>query len=340
MLAACGPAPLLPIIPDHGGPKLTNPELVVITFADDPNRAVFESMASWLVSSDWLTTVGSEYGIGAGSILANIERTDNAPDTITDSEIQNLLLGEVGGGGISANTLYVIFFPSHTSITTMNGTSCRSYLGYHSEVVGAVHVPYAVIPTCTNLQSPPSPLQYAELTMSHEIIEAATNPLNTSNPGFYLPPSSNSAWAALGGELADLCSITPGGILDGGYMVERVWSNRIAKALSGDPCVPSIDSNPYYGVGIAPDTWRAVSPGETVTFTLTGFSFGAVSDWRTFILQAPPGGVSPGQMNNGTTSTLSIDIPPTAYSGWQSKFYVVCEGPSDEHYFPIAVYVP
>jgi hypothetical protein len=80
----------LTTIPDNGGPVLAHPLLVAITYADDPLRSTVEGIGAYLVRSPWLTAVGAEYGVGAGT-FAPVELADHAPDTMDDPAIQSLI---------------------------------------------------------------------------------------------------------------------------------------------------------------------------------------------------------------------------------------------------------
>src|SRR5207249_1454420 len=114
-------------------------------------------------------------------------------------------------------------------------------------------------------------------TLSHEWVEAATDPEVTSggtftlaggpSAAFYGPDQDHAIWALLGGgEAGDLCEpegsrayITPADI---GQSVQRTWSNASGQA-SHDPCVPPT-IGPYFAAAPVLD--------ETVTFksTFTG----------------------------------------------------------------------
>src|SRR5208282_5362572 len=54
-------------VPDNGGPVIAAPVLVSITYSDDSNRATEEAFDAFIVTSNWLATVGPEYRIGAGT---------------------------------------------------------------------------------------------------------------------------------------------------------------------------------------------------------------------------------------------------------------------------------
>ena len=52
-----------PQVPNQGGALLRHPRVVTITYADDPHRVDIDSFARWVTTSQWLITVGAEYGI-------------------------------------------------------------------------------------------------------------------------------------------------------------------------------------------------------------------------------------------------------------------------------------
>jgi hypothetical protein len=154
--------PPLPQIPNLGGPRLTHPGLVVITFADDPDRALFEAHARWIVTSHWLASVGPEYGIGFGSILATARSASAAPSIVSDAEIQAMLASGIRRGRLPqpighapAEALYVVYYPAQTTILLPDGqggnvASCMTFGGYHDESHPAVgpSFSYAVIARC------------------------------------------------------------------------------------------------------------------------------------------------------------------------------------------------
>ena len=80
------------------------------------------------------------------------------------------------------------------------------------------------------------------LALSHELVEAVTDPFVNSNPAYTGIDPDHILWAIAisGAEVADLCeneqpvSLVPADI---GYPVQRIWSNVGAKAGTG-PCVP------------------------------------------------------------------------------------------------------
>jgi hypothetical protein len=149
--------------------------------------------------------------------------------------------------------------------------SCSAFGGYHDNTTQgdsgvAGNFAYAVIPTCS------SSVDDLTAVISHEWVEASTDPFLTSggtftlnggpNAAFYSADKSHVIWDLLGGgEAGDLCEpeapavyITPS---DVGYQVQRTWSNLQAQG-SHDPCAPDIAGAFFDSAPVLP---------ETVTFT-------------------------------------------------------------------------
>jgi hypothetical protein len=242
-------------------------------------------------ASFWSTTT-SEYGIGALSYAGTIDLTDTPPTTIGQTDIEAWVASELQSGAFGTpdpQAIYTIIYPSTTTVTQPNpvspafGTvnSCQSFYGYHDNTSVALgdagtmtSFAYAVIPTCGFLSS-------LTETISHEWVEAATDPEVTSggtftltggpNSAFFGPDANHVIWSLLGGgEAADLCGtdglsayITPPDLANN--WVQRTWSNISAQG-SHDPCVPAI-SNAFFDS--APVLTEMVSFTSALTGTVT-----------------------------------------------------------------------
>jgi hypothetical protein len=285
------PHPALPtLVNASNGAVLATPNAYLIFYPSYPSEANLDSFAQSMAASQaYWTATTSEYGVGALSYKGKIDLTDTPPTTISQADIQTWVASEIQSGAFGTpdpQAIYTIVYPKGTTITQPNpvnaalGTvnSCDSFYGYHdntSVTLGDAGAPtsfaYAVIPTC-------GPLPSLTETISHEWVEASTDPFLTSSgtftlqggpdAAFYSPDASHIVWSLLGGgEAADLCGTEGTAIYISvpafqGDWVQRTWSNASA-AASHDPCVPSV-SGPFFDS--AP-----VLP-ETVTFdsALTG----------------------------------------------------------------------
>lgn len=339
-----------PPIPDQGGNRIGHPQIVVITYADDPNRDEAEAYNAWMAHSTWLTAVGREYGITGADVLANVRFTTNAPTMTSSAEIERFLANGIQNGTLPrpmtalGDALYVVYFPATTTITLTSfgqtSTSCVEFAGYHeSFAVGTETAAYAAIPSCPD--SGMDPTQLLEVSTSHELIEAATDAHPDHEPAFQFAQDSQSAWLVLGGEVADLCIGED--YIDGTRWAARVWSN--AAALAGtDPCIPIDPTRTYFNVSSSPDQIRVAAAGDTVTFPIVGWSTGRVADWT---LQLAPTGtlmapmrVTPTRMNNGRTGTVTVNVPRDAPSGsYVGVLVYSMRSPSDFHVWPLAVIV-
>lgn len=348
------------VVPDQGGTRLTHPQLVVITYADDPNRATLEADAAWVATSGWLTTVGAEYGIGDGSVLANVRRTDAAPVSTTTAEIQAMLEAGVNdhslpraADGTLHDVLYLIYFPSTTTITDPDlGQSCMSYGGYHFEGRDAGGVPfaYAVIPACTAFNPSLTDLEFEEEAVSHEVIEAATDALPTSDPAYAFPQRGPdySPWLYVGPELADLCALRVGpnaAYREGGFVATRMWSNAIAAAGNADPCIP--DSGvPFRSISITPDTIQFITAGESITFAIDAWTTAPVPDYQLYAAVSggtfmPDAVLDRTVVNNGAHATLTVTAPAGSPSGAYALVYVeVVTRTTEYDGIPVVVVVP
>jgi len=85
------PHPPFPTIPDLGGPTFANPRLVTVTFPGYSRKDDVEAFGDWIDASEWLSTVGSDYGIQSATHPSKIVLSDPAPAQIIDEMVQELL---------------------------------------------------------------------------------------------------------------------------------------------------------------------------------------------------------------------------------------------------------
>jgi len=310
------PFSLVPL--NAGGVVLSALELTTIDYAGYDQDQAIQDYARWIVGSSWLSTVGHSYGVGLGTYVQHYTINSPAPSSLTGSDIDNLIESLLGvDGGLPApnpNSLYIIYFPSSTTITG-GGTSCVDYAGYHSEdVAGAYDVPYGVIPTC--------PDQDLSVVVSHELAEAATDPFVGSRPGYRFMNPSDAFTYVSQGEIGDLC-YGLSGTYDGTHTAQRIWSNEEAQTGVGSPCAPVppdevfVDVTPLF-TGIQP-----VSGGAT-TFLLTGWSNNPTAAGTWMISATTLGGTDTGPtlssdtVGDGAHVALTVTFPPTAVSGDQT----------------------
>jgi hypothetical protein len=289
---------------------------------------------------------------------------------IQDADIQTLLydLSLDGGlpppvvldGGGAPPQLYAIFLPYSTTVTGQDiGVSCQDFYAYHSEgQVGATPFAYVVIPNCD-----PANSYGREVSISHELVEAATDPLVNTAPAYANDVYNNGCL----GEIADLCTAYYGFYLVGGsvYGVERIWSNSAADG-GLQPCIPAPegpyanmwpDAGPTMMVICAdpasPDCTSnyLVHAGQTFDLTVTGWTsepsvaFGMVTV-PYFVGGLAPATFSPPVsqdryvLQNGEEAHLTVSIPADVQSNTLGIFSIVSGYDNDNFaYWPILVYV-
>jgi hypothetical protein len=332
---------------DAGGPVLTAPQLVTVTFPGYAEAAHVQGLGAWIASSDWISSIGKDYGVGPGSQVAEVVLPSAAPGTLSDQDIQQLLAGDIANSTLPAptpNTLYVLYIPASTAATSFaGGPDCGAALGH---IVGGYHweaqpstgtpFPYAVIASCEGQAEAD-----LDLSASHEIAEGLTDPFPSSNPSWGIWDTTSS-WSYNNVELADLCVLQT--ITDNGYSLARVWSNSAA-AAGADPCVPvAANALPYFNVSITPSGVATVAAATTLTYQLTGWSLAPVPDWGLSMLVSPYSTFTPATelsvdtLNNGGTATLTLIIPPGTPSGSTADVLVLSQLSSNETaYWPVAV---
>ena len=289
------PHPVLPqLVNNANGKVLTSPKVYLVFYDGYTPTTVtaLQDFAQKMVTSTFWPTTTSEYGVGplayGGTIT--LPATETAPDTIAQADIQTWVATQVEQGTFGTpdpEAIYTIVYPQGTTITQPNPISsllspllsCEAFGGYHDNTTPpdggiAGNYAYAVIPTCT------TSVDDLTAVISHEWVEASTDPFLTSGGTFTLNGGPNAAyysadqnhiiWDLLGGgEAGDLCEpespavyITPS---DLGYEVQRTWSNLQAQG-SHDPCAPDIAGAFFDSAPVLPET---VTFSSTITGTIT-----------------------------------------------------------------------
>jgi hypothetical protein len=295
-----------PQVVDVGGPVLAAPKLVPVFFSNEDPTFMAELSAFTTgigASSYWSATTG-EYGVGAATSTADVDLTEAAPASIADSAIQTWLEGKLDGDDPAwpandANTVYVLYYPSGTSVTldapSGTETSCMDFSGYHSSTQldashGSAPVTYVVIPRCASLGMVTG-IDAATGAASAQLVEAATNPYPLSNPAYAHVDNAHIEWQLVygGSEVGDMCGENAGALIKLSsfpYTVQRTWSNA-AETAGLDPCVPAPPGEVYFNSEpILSDSLMLVGTqvmaakvavGGTVVVPLDLFSHGSTS---------------------------------------------------------------
>jgi hypothetical protein len=338
LVGACGggegEGQRLPRIEDLGGPRMAHPQLVMISYAGDPLGAALMGYGRWLVTSRWLEEVGAEYGVGAGSVLATMERSDSAPMRIDDTAIVEQLFADIDGGVLPAppgagpgEVLYVVHVPSPTVVTSFGGRSCVDFGGYHASARrDGRELVYVVVPACPGFVSGLDELHEREYVMSHVAINAATDPIPDHHPAFRLRDPSGS-WSGLGEEVADLCTRADetGLVRDGDFVAARSWSNAAA-AAGGDPCLPVTGDGLYVNVKRDGNVQPRIPPGGRGTVGVTGWSNRATADWTLSLIAGRPNDVmatpQAATLGDGESTKIDMTISAAATPGTTLPIFV------------------
>ncbi|HEY3820220.1 MAG TPA: hypothetical protein VGL81_23810 [Polyangiaceae bacterium] len=302
-----------PVVSNLGGPVLRSPTVVTFTFQDTANAAALQAFGATIGSTPWFAEVLHDYTTTTSTPVGlSVAIAANADATYVDNGGVGLDGGAGAGSGTDlnafmnqaianavtaktipapdGNTVYMFYFPSTTTITGFVGPSCQAYGGYHFNQVyadGKTPIYYAILPDCA--AGSPYELEAVTVDASHELAEAVSDP--APNTGWSLDTSPypdagttpiefrNDPWLSLGyGEIADNCAENAPLMLDGGTVVQRIWSNSAATG-GHDPCVPAPAGETYFNA--SPDKAIYVANvGDTITVDVTPFSDVARSSWQ------------------------------------------------------------
>src|SRR5438067_2260535 len=114
----------------NGGPILTAPVIVTITWDVDTGRSTFESFGDQIGGSTYWSAAVGEYGVGAStSGTANhIHLSTTPPSQWTDSNVQSFINQNLGGilPAPTSQTIYVFYIATGTTFIFGNQNACGS----------------------------------------------------------------------------------------------------------------------------------------------------------------------------------------------------------------------
>jgi hypothetical protein len=270
----------MPLMINEGGSVIATPKIVTVTFTGNPDTAAEQAFDdSFAEGTPWWTAVTAGYNIGAATSGGHYVLPDTVSNTSLDDDqgqVGSLVTAAITSGALpvpDANTIFVLFFPSTTTLTVEGGQSCSSFGAYHNSAQlttdgGMQNVIYAVIANCPAMGATDQTVAETTDDVSHEVIEASTDPLVGSglltwygynNAWFRLPAAPGSPAQPGQGEVADVCQ-SRGTFTDAmRNVLARSWVNEKAKA-SSDPCQPEAPGEIFYSVAV-PTTTEPVGGG-------------------------------------------------------------------------------
>jgi hypothetical protein len=241
-----------PQLVSEGGPVLTAPRTQPIFWSTDADyQAQIEDFDHKLATYDYWETTTSEYGVGYLTALHSIVTSDPVPTT--NDELVAWLAQKLDGthtaegwpAEVDPQTIYSVFLPPGAVLHDPYGDSCEAYGAFHDEAMGAhgESIVYALMPRC-NYGGPP--IDDLTASYSHELIEAATDPLVETDLAYGDPDPDNYVMGYTpGAETGDYCEyLDTAYIRMEGYEVQRTWSNK-ASLAGEDPCVPAPKTSAY-----------------------------------------------------------------------------------------------
>jgi hypothetical protein len=246
------PHPPLPQIVHQGGTVMMAPKVVPILYASDGYAFEVNKFLGELASSQFWGMATKEYGVGALTIATPIMLQQTPPALMDDFDVQALLATNIGKNGwpaADANTIFMVTFPQQTKVTYPKiGTACVDFWSYHYEMPldGGGKAAYIVQPRCPKLIGMTG-FDVISSRISHDVVNAATNPFPLSSPGWALTDDDHLTWSIFPGPgPASMCAWERQNYVRivGNYNVNKSWSNLSAKG-DHDPCVP-VSPDPYF----------------------------------------------------------------------------------------------
>ena len=314
----------------HSGTVLDQVQLVTITYKnyDTTTRATVEAFGAAIPTSDWYKQVTQEYGVGPGGASMNVHLNQNAPVSIDGTQIETLIDQLVTNHTLptppatGSEYLFMIYIPPSVTL----GADLQGVLGYHQQSTAAgVKFAMAVVLDDGNIDDTTS-------TAAHELAEAATDPYDPPDDGWYTDAQAPDPWMLVGfqGEIGDLCD-GEALIKSGTFAVQRTYSNN-ALATGKSPCIPYDPDGEWFDVSADPATMPTIPAGGSATFTLTGWSTTPIADWTLQTFAADLSDFTDAQLaaqlsattiNNGTQVTLTLHAPANATTGQHGGVYVL-----------------
>lgn len=176
--------PRMPTVVQQRGNPSATPDIVPVSFNSQCVNAVsdLDAFVTGIVTQGYWTATTSEYGVGATKVETPVHLGEAAPATITDADIKTWLADKIASGApgfanATDGTLFVLFYPSTSTVTKDGITLCAGLGGYHTSFSvttdgGTLNPTYAVIPECVTPADAGAgaltTLQQATVAASHE----------------------------------------------------------------------------------------------------------------------------------------------------------------------------
>jgi hypothetical protein len=312
----------------NGGPILSAPVVVTVTWDVDTGRSTFESFGDEIGGSNYWSTAVGEYGVGPviSGTPNHVHVSTTPPTQWGDSDVRTFITSNIGTllPAPTSQTIYVFYIAPGTTYIYDNANACNSIGGYHDAFQSGQNViAYAVLPNCnTDMKT----TQYA----SHEIGEASTDPEPEIQPGllsFDDPYMAFFFWQRNNEENGDACEFYP----DSDYVeqqpfafqVQRLWSNKQGP-LGHSPCQPftatyfnvapldlqdiTVDMTQYGGPANFSTKGYACNVGQSIQIPIGIYSDGPTGPITVSVAESNP-------LVQPVTGRITLSIDPNKTSG-------------------------
>lgn len=224
---------------DNNGPVIQVLQLFLVYWGSawtaspppSPTPAKITAACNTILASSYMTGLAQYRGIGRGFLRGSaVITSSNPPAGFTDGQVSTFIDGQITAGTIPGpdidnQTLYCVVMPNGVN------ASNSGFIGEHTYYTrSGQRIRFAWI---TNNGT----LDYVTRIVSHEVVEAATDPEGSGFLGV-AGTCSQGGWC----EIGDVCSSTS--VLDG-VTVQSFWSDQAGKCA-----VPAWPNRVYPRAGI------------------------------------------------------------------------------------------
>jgi hypothetical protein len=205
---------------DHHGPVLRAMQLYLIYWggawaaepAPDPTADQITDAMRTMLAGSYLTGLAQYRGIGRGVLRGSaVITTSQPPPGFTNRQVTGFLDSQLDAGAVPQpdadnQTLYVVIMPTGAYYGPAFALGIHAYYAHHGR---RIHYVWAAASARLDL---------ATSTLSHEVVESATDPEGSGFRGV-AGACDQDGWC----EIVDVCSATS--VLDG-ITVSSYWSNQ------------------------------------------------------------------------------------------------------------------
>ena len=219
---------------DNGGPVIPSPHVHLIFWGSawtggdaKPSVGAVVDAVSAMVTGPYMDSLAQYRDIGRGSLVGvTLVATSDPPANFSEWEVEDLISGLLAKGSLRSPALddQLLFLVIAPAKVKPHG----NFTGEHSYFISAgVSVHYGWVTHEGDLDG-------LTTILSHEIVEAATDPEGTGIVGVEGTCCDREGWC----EIADVCEKYSGYVQ--GVMVQAYWSERNHSCVIPGPTSPPV----------------------------------------------------------------------------------------------------